>query len=469
MALPATTVWEVETGGSDTNGGGFDSAGTGTDYSQQAAKNTVGSNISTVDAVGAGTTTITSATAAFTTAITGNIVYLAGGSGSLAAGWYRATYVSAASITVDRSVAAGTGITLNIGGALASPGQAGGLMVAGNDLYIKAGTYSITSATANVGGATPGCLSLTAGVSASNATKVIGYQATRGDGGTKPLLQANGISTFTLVTAATQNHIENIAVDGAGLTSGRGFSFTANRAGAFKCKALNCSNSGFAGFSAQETGLNLCEATGCSGSAGIPAAYTLATCLGCTAHDNTTTGFSGCLTFSCIAANNSGSSSDGFSNNNSSGTSANCTAYLNGRDGFRYLGTVSRLDYINCLAESNGGYGFNAGSATDLTYLYNCAGYNNTSGLVQTAVIPAGQQIGLITCTAEIFTNAGSNDFSLNNTTNGGKSCRAAGITGAFPGLSTTGFLDVGAAQHQDSGGGPVMTQIIQPRYILGG
>ncbi len=39
MALPATTVWEVRSSAtaSNVNGGAFDSAGTGTDYSQQDA------------------------------------------------------------------------------------------------------------------------------------------------------------------------------------------------------------------------------------------------------------------------------------------------------------------------------------------------------------------------------------------------------------------------------------------------
>jgi len=35
MALPATIVWEVENGGNDTNGGGFNSASGGTDKSVQ--------------------------------------------------------------------------------------------------------------------------------------------------------------------------------------------------------------------------------------------------------------------------------------------------------------------------------------------------------------------------------------------------------------------------------------------------
>ena len=42
MALSATVVWEVRgVTGADTNGGGFNSAAAGTDYSQQAAPQVV--------------------------------------------------------------------------------------------------------------------------------------------------------------------------------------------------------------------------------------------------------------------------------------------------------------------------------------------------------------------------------------------------------------------------------------------
>jgi hypothetical protein len=445
-AISATTVWEVRVPGADTNGGGFKAGASGTDYSQQDSKNTVGSNISTVDAVANGTTTITSATAAFTTAITGNDIYLAGGSGSLTGGWYEATYVSATSITVDRTVAAGTGITLNIGGALASPGQLGANMVAGNDFYIKAGTYTVTSASTNVSG---GCLSLPAGASAANIVKGAGYQTTRGDGGTKPLLQASGISTFSLITTAAGNHVENLSVDGAGLTSSKGFNLAAGAAQAYRCKAANCTNSGYVGNSIALTGLYLCEATGCS----TAAAFSVGSAFGCTAHDNTVTGFMGCSATLSIACNNSGASSDGFNNNTNNALFIGDTSYGNGRDGFRFTTVQAQCACVNCISEGNAGWQYNASAAMDMVYLYNCAGKADGSGLVNATTIAASQQIGLVTCTAEIFVAAGSNNFALNTTAGGGAACRAAGILGAFPGLSTTGYADIGAVQHQDSGG----------------
>jgi len=62
-AISVNSVFEVRTAGNDTNGGGFVTGAAGTDYSQQDANNTVGADISTTDAVAAGTTTITSITA----------------------------------------------------------------------------------------------------------------------------------------------------------------------------------------------------------------------------------------------------------------------------------------------------------------------------------------------------------------------------------------------------------------------
>ena len=217
MALSGSGVWEVRTAGSDTNGGGFKRGAAGTDYSQQDAKNTAGNNISTADAVANGTTTITSATASFTAAIVGNFVYFTGGTGAIAAQWREVTvFTNATTITIDVLIAASTGMTLNIGGALATPGRAGGNKIANQDVYIKAGTYSITSASANV---VNGCVSDTTGGSAtSDCSRWEGYQTTRGDKGTPPVLQASGISGATLFAASvTMTVVDNITVDGATL------------------------------------------------------------------------------------------------------------------------------------------------------------------------------------------------------------------------------------------------------------
>jgi hypothetical protein len=59
-----------------------------------------------------------------------------------------------------------------------------------------------------------------------------------------------------------------------------------------------------------------------------------------------------------------------------------------------------------------------------------------------------------IVLTADPFTNAAGGDFSLNNIAGGGALCRAGSVFNAFPGGLTTGFNDIGAVQHEDTGGG---------------
>jgi len=58
--------------------------------------------------------------------------------------------------------------------------------------------------------------------------------------------------------------------------------------------------------------------------------------------------------------------------------------------------------------------------------------------------------VGAITLTADPFTDGDNGDFSLNTAAGGGALCRAAGIDPA----GQTGYIDIGAVQHEDAGGG---------------
>src|SRR5215471_17621800 len=84
MAISAAAVFCVLNGsplgsGVDTNGGGFVAGASGTDYSCQPA-----AQVAVTDLVANGTFTITSATANFNATHVGSLIYLSGGSGSLA-------------------------------------------------------------------------------------------------------------------------------------------------------------------------------------------------------------------------------------------------------------------------------------------------------------------------------------------------------------------------------------------------
>lgn len=426
VASPTGSVWSI-------------------DYSQQAA-----AQFAYTDLASTGTgLTISSVAFPFGKQQVGNSIVITGGT-NFNTGRYviASVVVGVATVVGPTNITTGAGVngTGGQGGALASLGIVGGIMIIGNWILVKTGTYTISSATPNISG---GCFSGVAGF------LLEGYQTTRFDLGTAPLLQASGISTFTIIThtnTAGGQEINNISVDGAGLTLSRGFVI---RGIGYKLTASNCTNNGFAplAFSAN---FYFCVATGCSTQPAFGGGGTFGyTATSCVAFSNTVTGFEAStlgMLIRCIAYGNSGATSDGIAQTNggNNGNFINCTSYNNGRDGFRVTGSV-QCNFINCVAEANAAFGFTGGSGSDAIVLQNCATFNNTSGASSfNATGIFNKNINFITGTSTFFTNAAGNDFSLNNTIGGGASLRAAGVPGVFPAGSTTGFLDVGAVQHAD-------------------
>lgn len=434
MAFTAAVEWDVWTTGSDTlNGGGFAVGSGGTDRSQQAAAFTTYTDL-VID--GTTNTDMTSAAHPFTAADVGNIVVITGGTGFTTQRVQITSIPSGVIARCDKSLGtlSSTGGTGGLGGALATPGKGSGLMVGGNTLHIKAGTYSITSASTNVAG---GCLSLPAGA-ATTPIRVIGYQTTHRDGGTRPLLQASGISTFTVCGgSATATSYENISVDCASLTASAGFANTR----CFRCKAANCTNGGFnAG-----TFAYYCEATGCSAVAAFIGNSSF-----CVAYANTFTGFA--LTASvnvinCLSVNNSGGSSNGFTL--SVGVvCANCTAYGNGNAGFSVTTGNAAQGLFNCLSSGNTGYQFTSSTTDQNVFLLNCAAKADGLGTIGPNL--GGLNSGFVTLTADPFVNAAGGNFALNSAPGGGGLLLSTGLPGTFPGsptINTIGYQAIGAAQ----------------------
>jgi len=452
MALSANTVWEVRTAGLDTNGGGFVTGASGSDYSQQDAKNSGGADGSTTDAVANGTTTITSATANFGTTIVGNIIYLQGGSGGLAAGWYEVTArASTTSITIDRNVAAGTGITMNIGGALITIGQAlTNMTVAEHICYVKVGTYNLTTALAtSVGGAT------------FFNSRLTGYNTTRGDaptGASRPTIATNGNAINALNIAHQGWVVSNFIIDGAGASRGLiGVNISALYSAIVNCKVKDFDTRGMLVPALADSIIDRCEVTACTQGIRTGGQFAIVNSV---IHANTGVGIDAIASTlayidRCVIANNSGASSDGISGIVLGVSIRNCTIYGNGRDGIRNTNPYANLGCViqNNLLVSNGGYGLNLSAVRSSVsypeFAYN-AFYNNTSGARNNVLAGAGD----VTLTADPFTNAAGGDFSLNTTAGGGAAARAVGFPGVFPGISTTGYLDIGAAQHGDPVGG---------------
>lgn len=455
MAVSSACIYEVQTTGSDTtSSGGFVAGASGTDYSY-ASQQTFGASDLVVDA--SVNTKVTAASHNFVAADVGNIIQITGGAG-WTVGFYEIVSCASNAATLDRSPAATstTGGVWAEGGALASLGKAGFATAtanggaAGQDIYQKSGSYTVTSATVNIAA---GCLTLIAGASASNTSRLIGYQTTRDDYGTKPVNTASGISTFSMIIAGGNNYIANLELDGAALTGSRGFSVSTGGNCVYACKASNCKNSNYVGSSADDIFVN-CYGTGAS-TAG--ACFYANACFGCEARANTVHGFlsSSNANFAfCISSGNTGSTTDGFNLPNL-GTYSNLTADGNGRHGFNITAGTSAFVLINCLATNHSAasaYGYTADAAMNHAYLIKCAGYNNNAGNVNTARITSFQ-IGFVTVTTDPYNNQAGNDFSPNNTATGGGLLRGAALPGAFPGGATTGYLDIGAVQHHDNYG----------------
>jgi len=451
VALNAAVQWEVRTAGADTNGGGFKAGASGSDFSQQDAKRQAPdtTDLSTADAVANGTTTITSGTANFTAAIVGNVIYFAGGTGGITGCWREVTArASATSITIDLLIAASTGMTMNIGGALGTPGVLGSVVVGSNKVWIKTGTYTLSTATPNVSG---GPLSL-----AVSLVRFEGYEITRGDFGARPTIKVpdTGVDTITVITSTSSSAtvVANLIVDGNQKASITGIGLGVNGYHSiFRCKVMGTTVKGITMGSGLFSQAILCEVTDFSGTSGMEVA-TGNLAFGCYVHDGATVAFNiaGGSALHCVADSNSGASSDGFAFA-TRGVCVGCVAYNNGRDGYRAT-TQQPGSLVDCIAESNTGWGFNATSSLLTFLLTHCAAYGNGSGAYHTN-LPA--QYNCLTITAgSVFVDAAGGNFALNSTASQGAALRAAGALGVFPGGTTTGYQDIGAAQHADPAGG---------------
>lgn len=443
MALPSTAVIEVRTTGSDSNGGGFNSARGGVDYSQQNSAQATG----TATAV---STTLTATTGIFTSQMVGN--YVTDGTT-----WVEITaYTSPTIVTIDRDPS-WTAVSIKVGGALASPYVAIQTVgVSGNIFWIKKGTYS-------VGVSIP--FDHTTQYTGGAFLYIYGYDSTRGDtptGANRPTLKATAGITILAGDNYCTVYVKNVIFDGDSGVGVSGFTYYL-----WAYSYAYITNCEFKGFSDVGSLLGVGDYVKCS------------------SHNNNH-GFSnnsnvGPVFIDCVAYDNT---LDGFGRTSGYGFYLNCIAYGNGQYGFNAYGNSTPLKIFNCTAYNNA-YGFVASGGSIIQKLYNCLSYgnsvygiygpgeacfcafgNNTSGNTDGQITLIE---GNVTLSANPFTNAAGGDFSLNNTAGGGAACRAAGFPGLFPGGLTTGYLDIGAAQHQDVGGSTTIMVTNQSTFVGGG
>jgi hypothetical protein len=436
MALDSSVVWEVRTTGNDDNGGGYDSDDNGTDYSQQAAAQLTLSDL----VCDIASTTLTSVTGGFTVEMIDNIIQIKSGTNFVVGFYQIATYVDTNEVTIDRTASDGSDATSgtgSVGGALATPGMAGKALVdhgvSGMYIYIKSGTYTLSTGSVNVSG---GPLHL------ANDVGVIteGYGISRGDLGAKPVLDAGAQSSLTLFSfleagrTPSQTFL-NLEADGNSQASVIGFASLgsgdqSNRQ-SIRCKATDC----VTGFS--DTNSRDSIASGCTTGFSLEACAS-ANAARCYAVD-CATGFFRADACECLA--NGGAV--GFTTHRGDGQYTRCTAYNCSGNGFDATDVMGIWEA--CLASECGGFGFDT-NGRDGIVLLDCAGYSNSGGRVDGSPY---MDIGAINLSADPFDTAGS-DFQPNDAATGGALLRGV----AFPIGGLPDNTDIGAVQHSDPAGG---------------
>lgn len=334
------------------------------------------------------------------------------------------------------------------GAAFASPGKATGVAVNGDIIYVKkeVSPYTLTTSTNNVSG---GRCTLAQGV------KMEGYQTTPGDQAARPVINAGSITGITMVTLPASFNVRpssliNIEVDGNSGAANKGVVSSANYVSNISnCVARNCPGDGFSGgaTSGSPIIIDRCSAFNCANGFAYFFAATR-----CVAQGGTGKGFLSVQ--SCQFCRASGNTGIGFDFAAFLGYVANnCVSHGNGSHG--YSATYDIGSILNSISTNNGGWGLSHSSSNNGLTLVNFATRSNTSGAIQNAVVNAVNSIAL---SADPYINAASNDFALNNISGGGASLRA--LQSRSPGDSAISYIDCGAYQHQDSGGGPAPQQV---------
>jgi len=296
-----------------------------------------------------------------------------------------------------------------------------------DNIYILKGTYSVSSQL----------------VHADNFVHLIGYSSTEGDlddvwgdHADKPLIQAsNGASIASIINENAKYCLwYNCVFDGN--QSNTGFTGTCvigeEYTEHYNCVFKNGKTYGL------QNGNVVCCVFDSNVTDGV---YRPASAYGCLSKNNGGHGYNGAgitnvSISNCVAYNNTGC---GFYLDGSwEGICSNNTATGNGSDGF-FLEIITA---INCIAEDNGGYGYEGGSASYIYLTVNCNSWNNTSGDTHNP----GKHIGLNTDDPALF-DPSSDDYSLGNS-------NLYGLGAYIGNLDGSGTLDLGAVQ-KASGVGP--------------
>lgn len=187
MTLDASIVWEIRSNGATTNGGGFKTGASGTDYSIFDSAEVAATDINTAS----NTTIVRSGGTPFVAAHVGNIIQITAGTG-FTTGWFEITAESSGTLTLDRAIGTHpiTGGTGNLGGAMFWLDSWMEAWTAGNRAWVKQdGTHTLTAV-----------INVAKDGTATAPMRIDGYKTTRGDADSvsanRPVID-NGSNNFT--------------------------------------------------------------------------------------------------------------------------------------------------------------------------------------------------------------------------------------------------------------------------------
>jgi hypothetical protein len=391
----------------------------------------------------------------------------------------RVTARTSTTITVSTTAKSGTTTdgtsnrTLKIGGAWAGPSGTSGFPFT----LVSSSLQNTSSELPRVNFKNDATYSITAAISCGTTGPVCyrGYNATYGDTGKFIIDGGTSGVSYTLLTFTLNNQwLENCILQNNGATgSATGLQMSGGGA--------RCLLTGVVVNNVRGNGISLT-----SGAIAVE-------CEAYLCNQSNTSGLGGFVCSSstlvrCIAHDNSGSNNTGFvvGAGGSSPNFIRCIADTNGRDGWTLDTTVGVVSLINCDAYNNGRDGVrNSSAGNSFTLIESCnftknAGYGiNISSIVSTAVtrivtcgFGAGTEANALGQTngttyadlsgsvayasnASPWTDAANGDFriSLVEAKGAGRGVFCQSQSGY---AGTVGYPDIGAAQHQDSGGGGI-------------
>jgi len=297
-----------------------------------------------------------------------------------------------------------------------------------------------------------------------------GYTTTYGDRGRATIDGGTTGTAYVLLTLSgtgvDRNRVTDFNFQNNGATgTADGVVCTSDRGLFLRCSVKNIRGNGMVAGLAVECETYNCCLNNTSGFGGFkPGATNVGTFIRCISHHHSGSlgvGFydqyGNTSYIDCISANN-GLHGFYFNNLTSSVRMVGCNMYGNAFDAVRILSGSCPIYMENCNFIYNGGYAMNRSSGTAIVFMINCGLGNGTAGnggmLTPSAGCYTGDNVFFYPTNTVPWVDPINGDFRINlaEAKNTGQGAFTQVALAGYAG--TISYPDIGAVQHQDTGGG---------------